>query len=67
MKPIQVFLEGERYAEAYLALHQAQRAWHQMDAALVDAQCLETELGRAQEALAALDRHLSRLRTLLVS
>jgi len=70
MKPVRVCLEGERYAEAYLALRQAKRAWHRLDAALVETRRLEAEnsdLSRALEALAALDQQLARLGKLLVN
>jgi hypothetical protein len=69
MKPIQICLDGERYAETYLALRRAKRAWHLLDAALVGAKQLEQDnpdLNRAVDALAALDRQLARLGALLV-
>jgi len=66
MKPVEVCLEGERYGEAYLALRRARRAWHRLDAALVDARRLDRDLDRAWDGLAALDRQLARLERLLV-
>ena len=69
MKPIRICLDGERYAETYLALRQAKHAWHMLDAALVSARQLERDnpdLNRAVDALAALDRQLARLGMLLL-
>jgi hypothetical protein len=66
MKPVRVCLEGERYGEAYLALRRARRAWHRLDAALIDLRHLTPSVDRTWEALAALDRQLARLTTLLI-
>jgi len=68
MKPVQVSLEGKRYAAALWALHRAGRARHRLDAALVSARSLEREnvdLEAAWEALGTLERQLACLEELL--
>ena len=63
-----VQLAAPHYAKALLALHQANRAWHRLDSALVKARQNNTSdpcLDDAWDALGSLERQLGSLARLL--
>ena len=65
---LRIEMPAIQYAHAVQALQRAKRSWHQLDAALVDAQHAGgCDLEAVKVAVVALDRHLDRLTTLLAS
>jgi hypothetical protein len=63
---LRIEMPAVQYAHAVQVLQRAKRSWHQLDAALVDAQQVGgCDLEAVQVAVVALDRHLDRLMRLL--